>query len=80
MGRANLSIEDKRIFFMNELLERKVQCPYCGEMIDVLIDCSVPSQSYIEDCKVCCRAINFDVSVIHDGEATVFVSDENECL
>ena len=42
---------------MIELEERKVECPYCGEVIDVLIDCSVPHQYYIEDCQVCCRPI-----------------------
>jgi len=37
---------------MNELVVSKVQCPYCGEQIEVLIDCSVSHQSYIEDCPV----------------------------
>lgn len=69
-----------RILLMNALQERNIQCPYCGEMIDVLIDCSVPSQSYIEDCTVCCRPINFNVSVIQGDELTISVSDENECL
>ncbi len=63
---------------MNVLEEREVQCPYCGEVIDVMIDCSVPRQKYIEDCQVCCRPINFEVAVIQDGELTVFVSHENE--
>jgi len=63
---------------MNELEERIVQCPYCGESIDVLIDCSVPHQRYIEDCQVCCRPINFDVTVNQDGGINVFVSHENE--
>ena len=63
---------------MNVLEEREVQCPYCGEVIDVLIDCSVPCQKYIEDCQVCCRPINFEVTVFQDGELTVFVSHENE--
>ena len=34
-----------------------IQCPYCGEEIEVLVDCSVPRQEYIEDCSVCCRPI-----------------------
>ena len=48
---------------MNQLLERDISCPYCGEVITVLIDNSVPQQQYIEDCQVCCRPIEFDVSV-----------------
>ena len=63
---------------INELRESTVRCPYCGEMIDVMIDCSVPSQSYIEDCSVCCRPINFDVTVTRDDELEIIVSDENE--
>ncbi len=63
---------------MDALEKRNVQCPYCGEMIDILIDCSTPHQSYIEDCQVCCRPINFDVTVSQDGELTVLASHENE--
>jgi len=63
---------------MNELETKTVLCPYCGESIDVLIDCSVPDQSYIEDCQVCCRPINFNVSFGQDNKLTVSVSHENE--
>ena len=63
---------------MSELDSRKIQCPYCGESIDVLIDCSVSHQRYIEDCQVCCRPINFDVSVDPDSDLSVTVAHENE--
>jgi hypothetical protein len=63
---------------MDALEKRNVQCPYCGEMIDVLIDCSAPHQNYIEDCQVCCQPIHFDVSVNQNGELTVLSSSENE--
>ena len=53
-------------------------CPYCGEAISVLIDCSVAEQDYIEDCQVCCRPINFEVYIEADGEASVTVFNENE--
>lgn len=62
---------------MNNLESRKVQCPYCGETIEVLIDCSVPDQHYIEDCQVCCQPIDFFVTVHGDGELTVMLSPEN---
>jgi len=49
------------------LIQNKtVQCPYCGEIIDVLIDTSVEQQDYIEDCCVCCRPIEFSVAVLDD--------------
>jgi transcription elongation factor Elf1 len=63
---------------MNELLERSISCPYCGESIEVLIDASEPQQSYIEDCQVCCRPINFNVNVSLEGDAVVIVSHEDE--
>lgn len=37
--------------------EQFFQCPYCWETISMLIDTSVSSQTYIEDCEVCCRPI-----------------------
>ena len=63
---------------MNQIETRKVYCPYCGEAIDILVDCSIPHQSYIEDCQVCCRPIELDVTVDHDGEPFVVVAHENE--
>lgn len=53
-----------------------VQCPYCGEYFDVLIDPSVEQQHYIEDCEVCCRPIEFTVSV--GDSIRVIARHENE--
>jgi hypothetical protein len=63
---------------MQQIATRNVQCPYCGEVIEVVIDCSVSQQDYIEDCQVCCRPINFKVTVDHEGEPYIVVSHENE--
>jgi hypothetical protein len=60
------------------MFEMDVSCPYCGELISVLIDCSVDEQEYIEDCQVCCRPINFKVQSTGDDSPLVTVSDENE--
>ncbi len=59
-------------------VETTVDCPYCGEGIDVLLDPSEPDQNYIEDCQVCCRPIVFDVSTDVNGELKVRVRAENE--
>jgi transcription elongation factor Elf1 len=61
---------------MNELLERVITCPYCGERINILIDCSVHQQNYIEDCQVCCHPINFNVSIDLDSNVNIVVSSE----
>jgi transcription elongation factor Elf1 len=61
-----------------ELLERDIYCPYCGESQTVLIDTSESEQAYIEDCQVCCRPIDFIVSVDNQGDVAVDVRHENE--
>ena len=40
-----------------ELLSKDIDCPYCGEVIEILIDDSAGEQDYYEDCFVCCRPI-----------------------
>lgn len=42
---------------------RTIHCPYCGEPFETDIDCSGGSQSYYEDCYVCCRPILFETVV-----------------
>ena len=49
-----------------------LDCPYCGERIELLIDDSVDLQEYVEDCAVCCRPI--DVRVRVDERSRVHVS------
>lgn len=38
-------------------MEHAFACPYCGEEISMVLDLSVPRQTYVEDCEVCCRPI-----------------------
>jgi hypothetical protein len=45
----------------------RIQCPYCGESIEIIIDGSIEQQNYIEDCSVCCRPIELSVAVVDDG-------------
>jgi len=63
---------------MNDLVPQDIQCPYCGETIEILLDCSIEQQRYIEDCQVCCRPIEFSVSVDYEGNPHVSASHENE--
>ena len=37
--------------------EHHFRCPYCWEEITMVFDLSVPEQSYVEDCEVCCNPI-----------------------
>lgn len=62
---------------MLEQVVRKVDCPYCGERFEAIIDCSVAEQDYIEDCWICCRPINF-VVVVDGDEPSITTSTDNE--
>ena len=65
---------------MNQLTEQLIDCPYCGETIEVLIDSSDAGQQYIEDCQVCCKPINFLVNESVNGEIRVNVYSEDEAF
>jgi hypothetical protein len=32
-----------------------IQCPFCGETFEIVVDTSVPRQRFVTDCEVCCR-------------------------
>jgi hypothetical protein len=34
-----------------------IQCPFCGQAFEVMIDTSVPEQRFTTDCEVCCRPL-----------------------
>ncbi len=52
---------------MNLLESHDATCPHCWETITVTLDLSVPEQSYIEDCPVCCKPMIVAYSA-HEGE------------
>ncbi len=55
-----------------------IQCPYCGETIEVLLEDDSSGQSYIEDCQVCCRPITMSVIVDDGGALQVRARAEND--
>jgi hypothetical protein len=32
-----------------------IQCPFCGQRFDLVVDTSVATQRFTTDCEVCCR-------------------------
>jgi len=34
-----------------------VDCPYCGEQFETVVDLSAGEFAYVEDCQVCCQPI-----------------------
>jgi transcription elongation factor Elf1 len=37
-----------------------VNCPFCGESTELVLDTNIASQHFVTDCEVCCRP--FEVS------------------
>jgi hypothetical protein len=56
---------------MNLLQGQDASCPHCWETINLTLDLSIPEQSYIEDCPVCCRPMRVSYSSA-DGELVEF--------
>ena len=63
---------------MEFIREKEIVCPYCGELISILIDCSIRNQSYIEDCHVCCQPILINILITDDNKIHVNSRKENE--
>jgi transcription elongation factor Elf1 len=48
-------------------MEHFFTCPYCWETISMVLDVSVPEQTYVEDCEVCCQPIEIFYAVEHNA-------------
>lgn len=49
---------------MSALIEDlMVTCPYCGQAMEIDIDCTGGDQSYYEDCQICCVPVRLFITV-----------------
>ncbi|MCB1725103.1 MAG: CPXCG motif-containing cysteine-rich protein [Chromatiaceae bacterium] len=55
---------------------QQVQCPYCGETIELTVDTSAGEQAYIEDCSVCCRPI--EVQLVAGGDEWMLLTRRDD--
>jgi hypothetical protein len=51
-------------------------CDACGEEIVIPIDLAAGSQTYVEDCPVCCRPMVIHVDVDEDGAVSIWSEAE----
>jgi len=59
--------------------EAKYVCDACGEEIIIPLDLTEgSSQSYVEDCPVCCRASTIHVEIDDEGDAHVWAEPEQD--
>lgn len=56
-----------------------VQCPYCGEDVELAVDPGGGAmQEYVEDCEVCCQPMQLTVTWGEDGAASaIALSDDS---
>ena len=52
-----------------------VDCPGCGEAVDLSVDTSIREQTYYEDCPVCCRPMQVKVRCRPGEVVSVDVSE-----
>jgi hypothetical protein len=59
--------------------EADVACPWCGEPVTIAVDPGGgQTQSYTEDCQICCRPWTVHVTFDLDGAALVSVEAEGD--
>ncbi len=34
-----------------------IQCPFCGQEFELMIDATISSQRFVADCEICCRPL-----------------------
>lgn len=44
-----------------------IQCPWCGERLDVRVDVTAGEREYVDDCEVCCRPMELAVELDERG-------------
>ena len=56
----------------------EISCPYCGERITLMIDCSAGPQEYIEDCQVCSQPICLQIGIDDNGQPDIVARRDSE--
>jgi transcription elongation factor Elf1 len=56
------------------MIEHYFSCPHCWQQISMLLDPAY-SQTYVEDCEVCCNPIELTVA-FDEGELVAFEATE----
>jgi hypothetical protein len=50
-----------------------IQCPFCGQRFEIVLDTSIATQVFSTDCEVCCRPIEV-IAECQPGEILSLVS------
>jgi len=63
---------------MYPLESAHIDCPYCGEPLEITVDSSAGPQEYVEDCQVCCKPMRLRIRMSADGKPSIEVRSEDE--
>jgi hypothetical protein len=55
-----------------------VQCPYCAEAFETLVDLSAGASVYIEDCQICCQPIELQVELTLNGALAALTAQRTD--
>ena len=63
----------KKVIQVTELytIEKKEYCPFCNEIITLIIDLSAEDQNYREDCEVCCQPMQINCIIGIDNSVAL---------
>jgi C4-type Zn-finger protein len=61
---------------MNILETITVQCPSCGEVMELQVDCAEGNQELTEECPVCDKPFTISVTISDNGVSSVEVLEE----
>jgi transcription elongation factor Elf1 len=70
-GKKQVALRADSVSSKRPGMEYFFTCPYCWEEISMVLDPSVRSQIYVEDCEVCCHPIELRYA-IEDGAVMEF--------
>ncbi|MBU2526099.1 MAG: CPXCG motif-containing cysteine-rich protein [Bacteroidetes bacterium] len=45
------------------MIEYFFTCPSCWQQVSLLVDVSIKEQNLTEDCEICCRPLDFLISI-----------------
>ena len=66
-------------------MEHSFTCPFCGEVISMVLDNGADSVTYVEDCEVCCNPLEItytieDETLVHFEARTLELVRPFTCL
>jgi hypothetical protein len=50
-----LAKEEQNSYLYGVEATESIQCPFCGQSFEIVLDTSIATQRFTTDCEVCCR-------------------------